>query len=228
MKGKKVLLVIAAHPDDEVLGCGATVAKYVDLGFAANILILGEGVTSRYQDREKADFSKVKSLQREAQLAAKVLGVKRLFLENLPDNRFDSVPLLDIIKKIEKIKNIIKPDIVFTHHGLDLNIDHQITCRATVTAFRPCRGNTQHIYGFEIPDFKGWGAFRGSAFIPDYFVDVHGYLDKKLQALKFYASELKKYPHPRSLKIVKSLAEYRGSFCARKQAEAFNTLLSIN
>jgi len=225
----KNVLVVAAHPDDEVLGCGGAIAKYNKLGFRIHTLILGEGATSRYSKGDKMAVSEVKSLKEQAKKAARIMGVKKTFFCDFPDNRFDSVTLLDIVKEIEKIKTELKPAIVFTHQSLDLNIDHEITCRAVVTAFRPVPGSEiKRIYGFEITSSRDRGELRDCAFSPDCYIDISDHLNKKLAALSCYEGEVRNYPHPRSLPSVKALSEYRGSSCGMRNAEAFKTLLSID
>src|SRR5438105_2777078 len=128
---KPTVLVVAAHPDDEVLGCGATMARFRREGHPVFTLILGEGVRAR-EGAEKNQDAMVKRLLGESDAANKMLGVRKVFRGDFPDNRFDSVPLLDIVKKIEQIKKTVKPAIVFTHHAHDVNIDHQLTFKAVL------------------------------------------------------------------------------------------------
>jgi len=146
------VLVIAAHPDDEVSGCGATAARLVMDGHEVHFAILGEGVTSRHSDRADADAAQLATLHRQAHAAAAKIGVKNLVLDKLPDNRLDTVPLLDIVKIIEDLVERIKPEVVYTHHGGDLNIDHTVIHRAVLTATRPTAGQpVREIYAFEVP-----------------------------------------------------------------------------
>ena len=119
-------LAIVAHPDDEVLGCGGTIARHALQGDVVYCLILGEGITSRYNQREEASGRKLKQLKSEARQAAKLLGIKKIFFRNFPDNRFDTIPVLEIVKAIEEVKETLKPEVIYTHHQGDLNIDHQI------------------------------------------------------------------------------------------------------
>ena len=146
------ILVIVAHPDDEVLGCGGTIARLTGEEHDVYLAILGEGITSRYDKREQANQRIIKELQDRSRQVSKLLGVKELCLYDFPDNRFDTVPLLNIIKIVEKLINRFQPQTVYTHHGGDLNIDHVITNRAVITATRPV-GNcpVKEIYAFEVP-----------------------------------------------------------------------------
>ena len=223
----KTILVIAAHPDDEVLGCGGTIARLTSEGSNVYTLILGEGVTSRDRKRDLAKReNEIAELKKQAENANRILGVKKVYTFDFPDNRFDSVPLLDIIKTIEKIKEDIKPDIVFTHHHGDLNIDHQITFKAVMTAFRPTKDQSvREIYSFEIPSSTEWNAPSSlTYFMPDYFVNVNKSLGIKINALNEYITELRDFPHPRSVKAVELNAKYWGVKMGFKAAEAFKTV----
>ena len=224
---RKKILVIAAHPDDEVLGCGGAMARFVTEGCEVYTLILGEGVTSRDKERDRAEReNEITELRKQAENANNILGVKKVYAFDFPDNRFDSVPLLDIIKTIEKIKGDVQPDCVFTHHQGDLNIDHQITFKAVVTACRPVKDESvKEIYSFEIPSSTEWNAPSSlTYFIPDYFVDVSKSLKVKINALKEYETELREFSHPRSLKAVELNAKQWGVKMGFEAAEAFKTI----
>jgi len=224
---RKKILVIAAHPDDEVLGCGGAMARFAAEGCEVYTLILGEGITSRDKERDRAEReNEISELRKQAENANNILGVKKVYAFNFPDNRFDSVPLLDIIKTIEKIKGDVHPDSVFTHHQGDLNIDHQITFKAVMTAFRPVKDESvKEIFSFEIPSSTEWSAPSSlTYFMPDYFVDVSKSLKVKINALKEYETELRDFPHPRSLKAVELNAEQWGIKMGLEAAEAFKTI----
>jgi LmbE family N-acetylglucosaminyl deacetylase len=224
---RKKILVIAAHPDDEVLGCGGAMARFVTEGCEVYTLILGEGVTSRDKERDRAEReNEITELRKQAENANNILGVKKVYAFDFPDNRFDSIPLLDIIKTIEKIKGSVQPDSVFTHHQGDLNIDHQITFKAVVTACRPVKDESvKEIYSFEIPSSTEWNAPSSlTYFMPDYFVDVSKSLKVKINALKEYETELRDFPHPRSLKAVELNAKLWGVKMGFEAAEAFKTI----
>ena len=218
------ILVVAAHPDDEVLGCGGAIAKHTQNGDQVHILILAEGATSRNLERDRQLFaSELSTLETAAHQASKILGVDSLFLYDFPDNRMDSCDLLDIIKVIEQAIDQYQPQIVYTHHAGDVNIDHQLIHRATVTACRPIPNQSvQTLLFFEIPSSTEWQT-SGSAlpFIPNWFVDISETLECKLKALEIYESEMRPYPHPRSLEAVEYLARWRGATIGVKAAEAF-------
>lgn len=217
----KNILIIAAHPDDEILGCGGIITRLNKEGYKITTLILGEGVTSRDDLRDiKKREKNILELKEEAKRANAILGVKEVFFHDFPDNRFDTVPLLDIVKVIEKIKNKIKPDIIFTHYEKDLNIDHQITYKAVITATRPIKEETvKEIYSFEIPSSTEWS--YPLSFSPNVFYDISETIDVKLGALEEYKTELREDPHPRSSEGVKLNAKYWGMKVGLEYAEAF-------
>lgn len=224
-----VILVVAAHPDDEILGVGATIAKRVAEGDTAYALILGEGQTSRWDRRESASTDVVASLHEDSIKAAKIIGFQDTYFENLPDNRFDSIDLLDVIKLIEKYIKKIRPDIVYTHHANDLNIDHRITCEAVITATRPI-GNysVREIYEFETVSSTEWNfGNKEKAFYPNVFVDINEYFNIKCAAMKEYQSELCEFPHPRSLDMLKYCAKRWGGVIGKNYVEAFELIRKI-
>ena len=220
----KKILIVAAHPDDEVLGCFATVARLIKEGYEAYTLILGEGKTSRDEQRivenRKND---IKALNIEIQNANDIIGIKKVFIESFPDNRFDSVDLLDIIKVISKVKEEVQPDIIFTHFENDLNIDHQITYKAVITATRPMGSEcVKEIYSFEILSSTEWNF--PLSFSPDTFFNITETIDLKIKAMEEYASELYKYPHPRSIEEIKLNAKYHGMRVGKNHVEAFKCI----
>jgi LmbE family N-acetylglucosaminyl deacetylase len=226
----KKILVVVAHPDDEVLGCGGTIAKMALQGYDVYTLIIGEGITSRDEKRDRSKrASEIKELKRQLKNANKILGIKESFVFDFPDNRFDTVALLDIVKVIEKIKKQVAPNIIFTHHHGDLNIDHQITFRAAITACRPVKGGmVREIYSFEIPSSTEWNTSLSSTyFMPNYFVDISKTLKTKINALKQYKSEIRKFPHPRSPEAVEIIARKWGIQVGLEAAEAFINIRSI-
>ncbi len=224
IKENKTILIVAAHPDDEVLGCGGTIARLIKEGFEVYTLILGEGITSRdnMRDRKRRE-EEITELKGEAKEANKILGVKEVFFYDFPDNRFDTVPFLDIVKVVEKVKNSINPEIIFTHYERDLNVDHQIAYRAVITATRPLKGETvKEICSFEIPSSTEWRYPLN--FSPDIFFDISTTIDIKIRALEKYKTELRKYPHPRSLEGVKLIAKNWGIKVGLEYAEAFKVV----
>ncbi len=225
---KKKILVVAAHPDDEILGVGATICNHIRNGDECFALILGEGITSRYEKRELADIIKLENLHEDTYKAAKIIGYEEIYMEKLPDNRFDTVPLLDIIKIIEKHVEKIKPNIIYTHSSRDLNIDHRITVEATLTATRPIGEEyVKEIYSFETVSSTEWNFNNKHKFNPNYFVDVTETLNEKLKAMECYKNELKEFPHPRSVENLKFSAMRWGSVISREYAEAFEIIRII-
>jgi LmbE family N-acetylglucosaminyl deacetylase len=227
----KNILIIAAHPDDEVLGCGGSIAKWSKDENNVNLLIMAEGITSRDKYREKESRKKeLSNLAQSAKRASNILGVKSVELLDYPDNRMDSVDLLDVVKTIEKYIEKLKPEVVMTHHAGDLNIDHQITHQAVITACRPQPGQTvKCILSFEVPSATQWQSPTiGNPFVPNWFEDISESLDLKMEALRAYQSEMREWPHPRSLRAVEHLARWRGALVGCEAAEAFMLNRFIN
>ena len=223
----KKILIVAAHPDDEVLGAGATMARWAAEGSEIFTLLLGDGETARQDiNTQSARTKAVVDRQDSARKANRVLGVKDVFIYEFPDNRFDSVPLLEVVQVVEKIKSQIKPDVVLTHYEKDLNVDHRVTCQAVLTATRPMVGETvKEIYSFEVLSSTEWN-FPVN-FSADMFVDVTPYIEKKLKALQYYKNEMRPFPHPRSMTGVKIHAQDWGMKVGVRFAEAFKTLRCI-
>lgn len=216
-------MVIAAHPDDEVLGCGATMARHAARGDVVHTIILADGITSREGLSGAARHRKLAALHQAAKQANDCLGVKKVELLGFPDNRMDSVDRLDIIQAIEKKIAKFRPRVVYTHHPGDLNIDHQITHDAVAVASRPLPGQTiEKVLCFEVPSSTEW-RFTGSgpAFLPNWLVDVSAHLGTKIAALRQYKAEMRPWPHPRSYKAVAHLARWRGASVGVDAAEAF-------
>jgi len=223
------MLIVAAHPDDEVLGCGGTIARLSQEGHDLYIAILGEGITSRYQRQEEADQAQIKALHARSRQVAELLGAKDLFMYNLPDNRFDTVPLLEVIKIIEELVDRLQPRAIYTHHGSDLNIDHVIVHRAVLTATRPVAGcPVKELCAFEVPSSTEWafGQFQ-PVFRPNVFVDISATLEMKLQAMQLYESEAQLFPHPRSAEALRAIALRWGSVVSVEAAEAFELIRTI-
>ena len=223
MKAKKNILVVAAHPDDEVLGCGGSLLKFKKEGFKINTIFLSSGVGARKSKNLEKDIA----IRKKSAIAAnKIIGSKILTFLNYSDNQFDRTPFLHIVKNLEEIIFKIKPSIIFTHSNTDLNIDHEITSRAVVTASRPFTNSfLKTLLSFEIPSSTEFNfSNRENKFKPNFFVDITKTLKFKINALKKYSTEIRKYPHPLSLTHIKNLSKVRGSNIGVKAAEAFELL----
>ena len=226
MSDGKVALVIAAHPDDEVLGCGGTVAMLAASGWAVHSLIMAEGATSRNGGRDPAARkSELAELANCAADAAAHLGAQRPWLLDFPDNRMDGVDLLDVVKSIEEAIARISPKRIFTHSSCDVNIDHRVVHDAVIAATRPqphhYRGD---LFFFETVSSSEWRPPTSMRpFMPTIFSDISAYLPAKLAALRAYAPEMREYPHARSLEGVEYLARSRGASVGVRAAEAFES-----
>lgn len=222
------ILVIAAHPDDEILGVGATAAKRAAQGDTVRALILGEGQTSRWENRQEAPESAVADLHRDTLEAAACIGYERVSFADFPDNRFDQVDLLELVKHVERVLKEFAPEVVYTHHGGDLNIDHQRTSQAVLTAARPTENcPVKELYAFETLSSTEWNFSYIQPFCPNVFEEVGPFLQAKLDAMRCYGSELCAFPHPRSLEGIQSSARKYGTIIGREFAEAFMLLRMI-
>jgi LmbE family N-acetylglucosaminyl deacetylase len=229
----KQILVVVAHPDDELLGLGATMHKLInEQNCKVRVIILGEGVTSRSDERDPEYWKEELKIHRQnIEQARKAIGYESVGIYDFPDNRFDTVALLDIIKVIEKEKETFQPEIIFTHHGGDVNIDHQRTFEAVVTATRPMEKEKVHaVITFETPSGTEWIASSDPRiFTPNVFIEVSvENLNAKIKGMESYEFEKRVYPHPRSPEALKILAQLRGITVGKIYAEAFNLIRSIN
>lgn len=219
------VLVLAAHPDDEVLGCGGTMARLAAEGAAVHVGFLADGVSSRWAvGADPSQWQAELATRRAAaQKACAILGSASVSFSDFPDNRLDTVALLDIIKIIESLIESHQPETVLTHHAGDLNVDHRRVHEAVVTACRPQRGHpVATLLTFEVPSSTEWQLPQsGATFAPNWFVDISASLDRKLAALDAYAAELRNWPHPRSRQAVEHLARWRGATIGADAAEAF-------
>jgi LmbE family N-acetylglucosaminyl deacetylase len=213
---KNKILIIAAHPDDEMLGCGGTIIKLKEKN-EINVVFLTNGISARTINKKKAELRKNECLN-----LFKDLNLPKPIMLNFSDNQLDKIPLLKIIKKIELIIKKIQPNIIFTHYENCLNIDHQITYRATITACRPLKTNpVKTILCFEVLSSTDWAIFEKKSFQPNLYINITKQINNKLKFLKYYKSEIKKYPHSRSLKALEALAKIRGTSSGYNFAEAF-------
>ena len=217
----KSVLVVAAHADDEVLGCGGTIARHVAEGDIVHVVFMADGVGSRGADVSKQHQSR--NLSRDE--ALQILGVLECNALDFPDNRMDSVPLLDVVKALEPIIDQVQPTRVYTHHHGDLNVDHRVTHQAVLTACRPMPGSSvREILAFEVMSSTEWATLGAAPFVPNAFVDISNYLSKKLGALAAYDMEMRPVPHSRSVAHVKALALHRGNCVGLEAAEAFEMI----
>jgi LmbE family N-acetylglucosaminyl deacetylase len=224
-KNKKILVVVA-HPDDELLGLGATMNKLItEQNCTVRVIILGEGITSRSENRNPEQWSQELKIHRQnIEMARKSIGYESLGIYDFPDNRFDTVPLLDIIKVIEKEKEDFQPLIIFTHHGGDVNIDHQRTFEAVITATRPMEDEiVKTVITFETPSGTEWIASSDPRkFTPNLFIEVsEKNLEAKIKGMESYEFEKRNYPHPRSPEALKIRAGMWGVSIGSNLAESF-------
>jgi LmbE family N-acetylglucosaminyl deacetylase len=216
------LLTVAAHPDDETLGAGGTMAWHTARGDTVWTCILADGASSRH--------GRVEQQAACARAAAEVLGLDRLVLVGLPDQRLDTLSLLDVIAPIEQCIDELRPDVVLTHFPGDVNEDHRLVARATIVATRPVPGTcVQRVCSFEIPSSTDWAPpIPGSVFAPNLYVDISETLDTKLTAMKAYAetyvSEVRPFPHPRSVEALRAYAQSHGAASGLLAAEPFMLL----
>lgn len=224
------VLVVAAHPDDEVLGCGGSIARHADAGDHVQVLIVAEGATSRQQQRDRSQVdTELNDLARAAQKAGEILGVTGVELLDLPDNRLDSIDRIDLVKLIEARIERCQPQIVYTHHAGDVNIDHRRLHEAVVTACRPTPGHSvKRLLSFEVASSTEWQPPGSSpVFQPNWFVDISAQWERKFLALEVYASEMRPWPHARSLDALQYLARWRGAQVGVEAAESFCLLRQL-
>ncbi|TXZ77145.1 PIG-L family deacetylase [Vibrio mimicus] len=215
---KNTVLVVAAHSDDEALGCGGTIAKHIDNGDDVFVVFMTDGVSSR----TITSASDVEQRTSASESALMALGVKDYIRFDFPDNQMDSVPLLAVVKEIESVISKVSPNIVYTHFSGDLNVDHQVTNKAVMTACRPqswcC---VKEIYCFEVLSATEWNSKSLPPFLPQKIVDVTKQWERKVTALAFYAEEMRRAPHSRSVDCINALACLRGASHGVSLAEAF-------
>jgi LmbE family N-acetylglucosaminyl deacetylase len=232
LKNKKIMIVVA-HPDDELLGLGATMNKLIEeCNVITHVVILGEGITSRTENRDVEKWKEELEIHRQnIYTAQKAIGYHSVSIYDFPDNRFDTVALLDIIKIVEKEKEKFKPDVIFTHHGGDVNIDHQRTFEAIITSCRPMENEkVKTIITFETPSGTEWRASTDPKhFIPNIFIEVsEKNLEAKIKGMESYEFEKRMYPHPRSPKALKIQAQRWGIIVGKSFAEAFVLIRNIS
>lgn len=213
-----IVLIVAAHSDDEALGCGGTIARHVAEGDQVHAVFIADGVSSRANPDPK-EFERRKAA---SEKASEILGIISTTYLDFPDNCLDNMAILDIIQPLETVIANLKPQIVYTHHYGDLNVDHQITHRAVMTACRPIPGSTvREILTFEVVSSTEWNSPGYKDFCPNVYIDISDQLETKILALEAYGLEIRAHPHSRCLEHSRSLAHHRGSSVGKIAAEAF-------
>jgi LmbE family N-acetylglucosaminyl deacetylase len=221
------VLVVAAHPDDEALGCGGTIARHVAAGDRVEVIFFTDGVGSRQQAGQPANEVEEEIRNQAALGAAEILGIAPPTCFRFPDNRLDAIDLLDLAKAVESVGQRCRPSIVYTHWAGDLNVDHRLVYQAVMTAFRPTIDcPVLEIRLFEVPSSTEWGDRAVTpAFRPSLYVGIDKFLDTKHRALDAYDREMRPFPHPRSHQAIEALARWRGAESGMAAAEGFVTIL---
>ena len=231
------VLIIAAHPDDEILGMGGTIAKHTSQHDNVTIIYMATGITARRKSAEYKIKSipkkiqekwqqEIEKLQQDARKSAKLLKVKTVKFFDFPDNEMDGIHLLKVVKVIEKEIKIAKPDRIYTNHYSDLNVDHKVVYNATLTACRPSNVLVKEILCFEVLSSTEWSYPYN--FSPNYFSNIENHVTKKVNAMKLFKSEIREFPHPRSSENIRNVAARWGSVCGFKAAEAFEMIRKID
>ena len=232
------VLIIAAHPDDEILGMGGTISKHTSRNDDVTIIYMATGITARRElsntKHEINNISKltqkkwqneVEQLRLDAKKSAKLLSVKNVKFYDFPDNEMDGIQLLKVVKVIEKEIKEVKPDRIYTNHYSDLNVDHKVVYNAVLTACRPSNVSVKEILCFEVLSSTEWSYPYN--FSPNYFSNIENHVTKKVNAMKLFKSEIRKFPHPRSPENIRNVAARWGSVCGFKAAEAFEIIRKI-
>lgn len=234
MKSKENILVIAAHPDDEVIGMGGTIAKKAIEGHDIFVVIFATGIAARYSNPNKQKDKieiEINDLRKEAEKSVSILKIKKIFFLDFSDNRLDTIPKMDITFKLKEIIEIVKPQIVYTHHFGDYNWDHRIAFDVSLMACRPNVGDVfpKQIYSYEVLSSTE-RSFQNNfnVFTPNVFENIKDTIELKKRALQCYRTELRKYPHPRSPEALEYLARKRGNEVGLEFAEAFQLIRKIN
>ncbi len=224
----KRVLIVAAHPDDEVLGCGGTVARLSSQGIECHLLIVTDGSSSQYRDSNcLQEIIEAKKL--ETKNSSNLLGFKSIYYGNLPDMRLDTTPHIYINQVIEKVINELKPDTVFTHFWGDVNLDHQNVFKSTLVAVRPVMGQTvREIYCYRVPSSTEWTPNKvDTMYMPNFYVDITDFAEEKYNAFACYSTELRDYPHPRSIQYLRETDKATGLKVGMFMAEEFVLLRKL-
>lgn len=218
------VLVVAAHPDDETFGCGGTILRHRLQKDSVTVIFLTDGISAR-TTVSKTNFNERKNGTIKA---AKLLNLSNYYQFDFPDNQMDTVPTLEITRKIEEVVRELQPTIIYTHSYNDLNIDHRITHNAVLTASRPYHGSpTKRLLAFEVLSSTDWLFSANRSFSPNLFIDITSTIQQKLRVCQCYISEIRNSPNCRSLKNIENLASLRGNFVGLHFAEAFEVIRII-
>ena len=223
---KRNVLIIAPHSDDEILGCGGIMAKYQDLGIDVFVVIVTNGHLGAPELFKKEGTERVRA---EALNAHQYLGVKKTIFLDFPAPRLDTIPSYQLSIKLEEIiRSHSITDLYISHRG-DIHKDHRITFEAALVSARPVNNNpVKRIYAYETLSETEWAApFADDAFIPNVFIEITDFIDKKIEAFKYFNTQIKKHPHPRSIESIENLSKLRGATIGVKNAEAFMLIRSI-
>jgi LmbE family N-acetylglucosaminyl deacetylase len=215
--------VVAAHPDDEVLGAGGAIVRHARVGDVVSLVILTDGAGTRYA------ATMARRLREDCLRAARVLGARRTVFLDLPNQKLDTLPILEVVTALERTFEDLRPQVVFTHHAGDLNRDHRVAHEATLVACRPLPGQSvRRLYAYSVVSSTEWAApTAADAFLPNVFLDISDVLDVKLRAFGCYRSEARRHPHARSRAGVRVAAQRAGLGVGLSAAEPFMLLRGI-
>jgi len=219
--GKNVL-ILAAHGDDEILGTAGAIQFFKDKGYNVYVCLATEGCLTQYEKNKEVCQEKRQQYKK----AMELLGADEIIELNFPDMQLDTIPHFKLNQAISRVLEKIQPEILFTHNPVDINLDHRLVYHSTLVAIRPPRPFLKKIYTYEVPSSSEWNP--KSAFLPNYFISIEKYLKKKKQALALLKTELRNWPHPRSLEGLEALARFRGMQSGCKYSEAFCLIKSYD
>lgn len=223
------VLIIAAHPDDEVLGMGGTIAKYAAAGAEVALLIVTDGSSAQYHESDDI-AAIIEKKKQETKECARILGISSIYYGGLPDMKLDVTPHVMVNAAIEKVVNEFQPDVVYTHFYGDVNKDHQCVYESTLVACRPVTGQTvKKLFAYSVPSSTEWNIqIERSAFMPNWYEDISGiYAEKKYDGFARYETELREYPHPRSIEYLRKADIAEGLRVGIGAAESFLLLRNI-
>lgn len=217
------VLIIAPHPDDEVLGCGGTIAKHASAGDEVYLCVVTKAYSPEWPESE------VEERKKEVLRVSEILGIKKTYFLDLPTVKLDTLPQKELNEAISQVVNEVRPEIVYVPHRGDVNRDHQLVFDSTMVATRPAHHPfIKKVLAYESLSETEWAApFAENAFIPNVFVNISRTLETKLKAMSEYKLELKQFPHPRSLEAISALAKIRGTQANLNAAEAFVLIRDI-